>query len=148
MKAAWRRWRNPPEIGIVRRPPRNRYGSDLSNRVEYVGEPGADGGYRPIESCTPWRRAINRLGLEFLVVTPASQIGPGSIPQESVWTSGDPGAEEILRASPASVFQISGPSSRATAKPKTFRPSSTSPAAASQFRASARCPCRGTIDVL
>ncbi|MBK5219606.1 MAG: hypothetical protein JJE35_07460 [Thermoleophilia bacterium] len=54
------------------------YGSDLSNSVEYVGEPGPDGGYRPIESCASWRRAVNRLGgVGRLPQRPQSATPPG-----------------------------------------------------------------------
>lgn len=82
------------------------YGSDLSNRVEYVGDPGPHGGYRPITDCPAWRAAVNRHHPRFLVVTPASELGPGSVPQESLWTRGAKGVREVLDAAPAAVFRI------------------------------------------
>lgn len=85
------------------------YGSELSNRVQYIGEPGAHGSYRPIEGCMSWRAAINRYHPHFLVVTPASELGPGSLPQESLWTRGDSGVREVLNAAPAAVFRIDRP---------------------------------------
>ncbi|HEU5063756.1 MAG TPA: hypothetical protein VFT79_11480 [Solirubrobacterales bacterium] len=85
------------------------YGPDLSNRVEYVGEPGPHGSYRPISNCASWRASLNRHRPHFLVVTPASELGPGSVPQESLWTRGDPGAHQILEVAPAAVFRIDRP---------------------------------------
>lgn len=85
------------------------YGSDLSNRVEYIGEPSPHGGYRPITDCATWRAAINRHHPSFLIVTPASEPGPGSIPQESLWTRSAAGAHEVLNAAPAAVFRIDRP---------------------------------------
>lgn len=85
------------------------YGPDLSNRVEYVGEPGPHGSYRPIGNCTSWRASLNRRHPHFLVVTPASELGPGSVPQETLWTRGDPGAHQILDVAPAAVFRINRP---------------------------------------
>ena len=85
------------------------YGPDLSNRVEYVGEPGPHGSYRPLGSCAAWRVGLNRHHPRFLVVTPASELGPGSVPQETLWTRGDPGARQILDVAPAAVFRIDRP---------------------------------------
>lgn len=84
------------------------YDSDLSNRVEYVGVRAPQGAYLPIDNCVEWRQAVNAGGYTYVVVTPASALGPGAAPQESLWTSGDPDAREILRSGPASVFQILG----------------------------------------
>lgn len=85
------------------------YGSDLSNRVEYVGDPGPHGSYRPIADCPTWRAAVNRHRPRFLVVTPASELGPGSVPQESLWTRGAEGVHEVVDAAPAAVFRIDRP---------------------------------------
>jgi len=85
------------------------YGTDLSNRVEYVGDTGSRGSYRPIADCVSWRTALNRRRSRFLVVTPASELGPGSIPQESLWTRGSAEAHQILEAAPATVYRLDGP---------------------------------------
>ena len=84
------------------------YGQDLSNRVDYVGEPIAHSGYRPIDSCVAWRRAINQGAYQYVVVTPASAIGPGSVLQEQLWMDGAAGTREIVRAGPTSVYRIEG----------------------------------------
>jgi hypothetical protein len=87
-------------------------GSDLSNRVSYLGEPGRHGTYRPIGDCMAWRRRVNQEGVEYVVVTPASAIGPGPLPQESLWTSGAAANHEVLRAGPAAVYRLRGKLSR------------------------------------
>lgn len=85
------------------------YGPDLSNRVSYMGEPGAHGAYRPITDCASWRRAVNRDHPDFLLVTPAAENAPSAIPQEVLWTSTDPRTTAILHPAPAAVFHLSGP---------------------------------------
>jgi hypothetical protein len=84
------------------------YDWKLTNRVRYMGEPGPNGAYRPVDSCPSWRRAINRDRLGFVVVTPPSAFGAASTPQESLWMRGDRNAKRILDASPAAVYRING----------------------------------------
>ena len=107
----WARHVHGSRIGVVGPPAAfGQYvfvGSDLSNRVSYLGEPGPHGTYRPIGSCAAWRRAVDRQHVRYVVVTPASVIGPGSLPQESLWMR-DSSAREILRAGPAAVYRIEG----------------------------------------
>lgn len=108
----WARQLHNARVGIVGPPAAfGQYvfdGLDLSNRVSYIGEPGSHGTYRPIADCVAWRRRINDERLQYVVVTPASAIGPGPLPQESLWTSGPPAAREILRAGPAAVYRVDG----------------------------------------
>jgi hypothetical protein len=85
------------------------YGPDLSNRVRYIGEPTPHGGLRPIGDCASWLRAIDRGGYRYVVVTPASAIGPGPEPQETLWLRTAAGARRIVDADPAAVFRIEGP---------------------------------------
>jgi hypothetical protein len=85
------------------------YDSELTNQVQYVGEPGSHGSYRPIDDCVSWRRAVDRHRFRFLVLTPASPGGPSAVTQESLWTEGDPHVEEVLRAAPATIYRIDGP---------------------------------------
>jgi len=110
---SWVRQVHDSRIGVVGPPAAFAqyvfYGDDLSNRVEYIGEPGPHGSYRPLESCVSWRRAVNSHHLRFLIVAPAPGLGPQSIPQETLWTSGDPNAHTVLHPSPASLFRLDGP---------------------------------------
>lgn len=98
------------------------YDPELTNHVQYLGEPGPRGSYRPIESCLAWRRAVNRGHLRFVVVTPAAEIGPGSIPQEDLWTRSDPAAREVIDADPAAVFQINAELDPRTCRSKLLPP--------------------------
>jgi len=108
----WARRTHDAKIGIVGPPAAfGQYvfdGPDLSNRVSYIGEPGPHGTYRPIGDCMAWRRRVNQEGVDYIVVTPASAIGPGPLPQESLWTGGAADADEILRAGPAAVYRLRG----------------------------------------
>lgn len=82
------------------------FGEDLSNRVSYVGEPGPHGSYRPIGDCVSWRHEINAGDYDFVVITPASAIGPGTVPQETLWLSDVRGAQAVVSAGAGSVFRI------------------------------------------
>jgi hypothetical protein len=107
----WARHVHDTRIGIVGPPAAfGQYvfaGSDLSNRVFYLGASGPHGAYRPIHDCPAWRRSVNSHGVRYVIVTPASPIGPGSLPQESLWMRESP-AREILRAGPAAVYRVEG----------------------------------------
>jgi hypothetical protein len=107
----WARHIHDARIGIVGPPAAfGQYvfaGSDLSNRVFYLGAPGPHGAYRPIHDCPAWRRSVNSHGVRYVVVTPASPIGPGPLPEESLWMRASP-AWEILRAGPAAVYRVEG----------------------------------------
>ena len=98
------------------------YGSDLSNRVEYIGEPGARGSYRPITDCVGWRTALDHRRPRFVVVTPASELGPGSVPQETLWTRGGAGVHQVLDADPAAVYRLDQPLDPATCRSEGLPP--------------------------
>lgn len=85
------------------------YGGDLSNHVRYVGATGANGAYLPIGDCIDWFRALNEGRYGYVVVTPSAALGPGPVPQESLWMSLDPAVREIVRSGAASVFKVRGP---------------------------------------
>lgn len=109
----WGRGLEEKRIGVVGPPAAYGqyvfYADDLSNRVRYVGTRGAGGAYLPIEDCVDWFSAVNEGAYDYVVVTPATALGPGPVPQESLWTSSDPAAREIVRAGAASVFEIERP---------------------------------------
>ena len=46
------------------------YGTDLSNRVLYMGKDTAHGGFQPIATCEGFRRAVNAADLDYLVTSP------------------------------------------------------------------------------
>jgi len=106
----WGRRREGERIGIVGPPAAYGqyvfYGDELSNHVRYVGTPGPHGAYLPIDDCVEWFQAVNRGEYDYVVVTPASALGPGPVPQETLWMGSDRAAREIVRSGGASVFRI------------------------------------------
>jgi len=110
---AWARKQRGRRIGLVGPPGAFGqyifYGNDLSNHVQYIGEPGPHGAYRPINNCPEWRGAVNAGAYDYLVITPSLSVGPTSEPEEDLWTREDPGAVEVLGSASASVFRIRGP---------------------------------------
>lgn len=88
------------------------YGTDLSNRVEFVGERGPEGSFAPVRSCEQWREALNAGGYDYVVTgfrEPTEELGtrPGE-PREAGWTRGDPAAREIVHDEDVSVFALRG----------------------------------------
>lgn len=82
-------------------------GRDLSNRVSYLGDPGPHGSFRPLGDCATFRRALDRYGADFMVVTPAVEYAPSATPQETAWTAG-PNAIPVINRAPAAVFRLTG----------------------------------------
>ncbi len=89
------------------------YGTDLSNRVEYVGERGPEGSFTPVRSCERWREALDEGGYEYVVIgfrEPTEALGTRpDEPREAAWTRDDPAAEEIVHDEDVSVFRLDGP---------------------------------------
>ena len=86
------------------------YGTDLSNRVQWLGERGPHDDYLRIPNCRRWRRAIDA-GRYTHVVTTFDPYLPGDMRNspEGRWTQSDPNARVILRDGPVRVFALSGP---------------------------------------
>jgi hypothetical protein len=85
------------------------YGRDLSNEVEYVGEPQAHGGFTAPTTCQSWRRLLNEGHYDYVVAS-RDRIEPGkpTYPATARWTQA-PGAAVILRKPPTTVFKLGGP---------------------------------------
>jgi hypothetical protein len=85
------------------------YGTDLSNRVEFVGEERPHGGFVPPTSCRAWQQLLEEGDYDFVVAS-RDRIEPGRppFPASARWTEG-PGARVILREPPTVVFELSGP---------------------------------------
>jgi hypothetical protein len=49
------------------------YGADLSNRVQYIGQPGPHGTYRLATSCRQFRRLINEGDYDYLIMSQYTQ---------------------------------------------------------------------------
>ncbi len=85
------------------------WGTDLSNRVRFVGVERPSGGFVRPRGCAAFRRAVNELRPRFLVASLDRAEAGREFPVEAAWVEGDPAAEVVLRRSPAVVFELEGP---------------------------------------
>jgi hypothetical protein len=85
------------------------FGTDLSNRVEFIGEQRPHGGFEAPKTCRAWRQLLNEGDYDY-VVTSRDRIEAGKppFPPQAAWTA-DPGAEVVLRKAPTVVFKLTGP---------------------------------------
>jgi hypothetical protein len=85
-------------------------GTDLSNHVQWLGVEGEDGAFLRIPDCETWREQVNAGGYDY-VVTMYDPFDPGALTdtKEAVWTREDPGAEEVIRDGPVSMFRVVEP---------------------------------------
>jgi hypothetical protein len=87
------------------------YGTDLTNRVTYLGEEGPHGAYNAIPTCAAFRAAVNNADLDYLVTAPfLNFIHPGSpIPSpEARWLRGEKGVQPILHEGEVTVWKVKG----------------------------------------
>jgi hypothetical protein len=87
------------------------YGTDLSNRVHYLGEAGPHGGFDAIPTCAGFRAAVNAADLDYLVTSPfLNFLHPGDpIPSpEARWLRGSDAVTPILRSGPVTVWRVEG----------------------------------------
>jgi len=85
------------------------FGTDLSNRVDYVGIERPHGGYTPPTTCPTWRRLLNAGSYDY-VITTRDRIEPGkpAYPATTRWTN-DAGAQVVLRKPPTVIYQLRTP---------------------------------------
>jgi hypothetical protein len=87
------------------------YGTELSNRVIYLGLRGPHGAFNPIPTCSAFRAAVNSAGLDYLVTSPfLNFIHPDSPIRspEAGWLRGEPAVGPILRSGPVTVWRVRG----------------------------------------
>ena len=87
------------------------YGTDLSNRVLYIGEKGPRGAFNAIPTCERFRAAVNEAELEYLVTAPFLNFIDPSEPvasPEAGWLRGEPAVEPILHSGPVAVWRLRG----------------------------------------
>jgi hypothetical protein len=87
------------------------YGTDLSNRVVYLGAAGPHGAFNAIPTCRSFRAAVNAADLDYLVTAPfLNFLHPGQpIPSpEARWLRGEPAVAPILRSGPVTVWKVRG----------------------------------------
>jgi hypothetical protein len=84
------------------------FGTDLSNRVEFVGEERPHGSFVAPSSCRAWRRLLDRGDYDYVVAS-RDRVEPGKppFPRTARWTEG-PGATVVLRTPPTVIFELSG----------------------------------------
>jgi hypothetical protein len=87
------------------------YGTDISNRVVYLGERGPHGAFNPIPSCRAFRAAVNDAGLDYLVTSPfLNFIDPGhpiSSP-EARWLRGSTAVTPLNGSGQVTVWRVRG----------------------------------------
>lgn len=87
------------------------YGTDLSNRVRYLGVEGPHGAFNAIPACSEFRAAVNAADLDYLVTSPfLNFIEPGKpvISPEARWLRDEPAVVPIQRSGPVTVWRIRG----------------------------------------
>jgi hypothetical protein len=86
-------------------------GTDLSNRVRYLGEDGPHGAFNAIPTCAGFRAAVNAADLDYLVTSPyLNFLHPGDpIPSpEAHWLRGSDAVSLVLRSGPVTVWRVAG----------------------------------------
>ncbi|HVY76967.1 MAG TPA: hypothetical protein VG898_00495 [Solirubrobacterales bacterium] len=113
---SWARGKSDARIGIVGTTAGflqyGFFGTDLSNRVAYLGERGAHGAFLPIPTCAGFRAAVNAAELDYLVTSPfLNFISTGEpVPSpEARWLRGDPAVVPVLRSGSVVVWRVRGP---------------------------------------
>ncbi len=87
------------------------YGTDLSNRVRYLGVTGPHGAFNAIPTCREFRAAVNAAELDYLVTAPfLNYIHPDEPVRspEAAWLRGDAGVEPISRNGGVTVWRVRG----------------------------------------
>jgi hypothetical protein len=85
------------------------FGTDLSNRVEFVGEERPHGGFVAPSTCRAWRRLLDAGGYDYVVASrDRIEQGKAPYPETARWTEG-PGATVVLSRPPTVVFRLGGP---------------------------------------
>jgi hypothetical protein len=106
---AWARSISGAHIGTTATREYPLFGTDLSNRVQFVGLERPHGGFVAPSTCRQWRLALDAGRFDYLVIT-LDRIASGgpAYPPQARWTEG-PGARVILRKPPTVVFQLTAP---------------------------------------
>jgi hypothetical protein len=84
------------------------FGTDLSNRVAYVGVDRPHGGFEAAQNCPQFRRIVDEGDYDYVVATrDRIEAGKPAFPPQARWTAG-PNAEVVLKKKPTEVFRITG----------------------------------------
>ena len=97
------------------------FGTDLSNRVRYLGREAPHGGFDAIPTCREFRAAVNAAHLDYLVTAPfLNFIHPGDpvASPEAGWLRGEPAVTPVVRSGPVTVWKVRGPLDPAACGPR------------------------------
>jgi hypothetical protein len=87
------------------------YGTDLTNRVRYLGQEGPHGAFNALPTCAAFRTAVNEADLDYLVTAPFLNFlhpdDPIASP-EPRWLRGDPAVSPVLRRGSVTVWRVLG----------------------------------------
>ncbi|HEX3240700.1 MAG TPA: hypothetical protein VHR18_11280 [Solirubrobacterales bacterium] len=87
------------------------YGTDLSNRVRYLGARGPRGAFNAIPDCAGFRAAVNAADLDYLVTSPfLNFLHPDQpVPSpEARWLRGEEAVTPVLRSGKVTVWRVEG----------------------------------------
>jgi len=85
------------------------FGTDLSNRVQYVGEKRSHGGFVAPTTCRQWRRLLSAGEYDYVVATrDRLESDRPPYPRTAAWTAG-PWAGPILSIPPTKVYKLNAP---------------------------------------
>jgi hypothetical protein len=91
------------------------YGGDLSNRVQYIGQPGPNGTYRLATSCRQFRRLVNAGNYDYLIMSQYTQDSPDAEYSYPIyaWVKTDPALKLVVEEpeiapQPDYVFKVDG----------------------------------------
>ena len=87
------------------------FGTDLTNRVVYLGERAPHAAFWPLATCRSFRAAVNEAGLDYLVTSPyLNFLAPGQPVDspEARWLRGESAVEPILRSGRVTVWRVDG----------------------------------------
>jgi len=85
------------------------YGTDLSNRVQYVGVEKLHGGFVPPTTCRAWRRLLNAGHYDYVVATrDRLERDKPPYPPTAAWTAGA-WAKPVLSSPPTKVYKLTAP---------------------------------------
>jgi 4-amino-4-deoxy-L-arabinose transferase-like glycosyltransferase len=87
------------------------YGTDLSNRVRYLGVRAPHGAFNAIPTCAEFRAAVNAANLDYLITSPFLNFihpeDPITSP-EAGWLRAETAAQPVDRAGPVTVWRLRG----------------------------------------
>jgi hypothetical protein len=87
------------------------YGTELSNRVRYLGVEGPHGAFNAIPTCPEFRAAANAADLDYLITAPLLNFIEPDDPirsPEAGWLRGDAAVAPVERSGPVTLWRVRG----------------------------------------